>query len=63
MSSGYIGGNQVVQLPPVRSEWSLPNLVEIEPTLGHAETGHIWYLSRAHSPAGDEIVLRLGQKL
>ncbi len=50
---GHIGGNQVVQLSPVRPGWRRPNLAEIGPTLGHDETGHIGYLSPAKSCLGE----------
>ena len=67
VSSGSVDGNQVVQLPPGRSEWRLPNLAEIEPTLGHDDTGHVWYLPhtdpRPTAPRPVKLSSRLGQKL
>ncbi len=63
--SANIGGNQVVQLPPVRSEWRMPNSAEIEPTVGDDETGR--YLPHTDpmptAPRPVKLSSRLGQKL
>ena len=47
LSSGSIGGNEVVQLPPVRPGWRLPNLAEIGAALWATTTSHVGYLSHA----------------